>query len=78
MYGNLSGNDRFTCESDQFPFPIIEDTNRMMAKKLGMIDSDQFDSKGCPLTARAVSSLYYFSALLHFSSRCSLLDRIKK
>ena len=40
----------------------------MLAKKLGMIDPDQFDSRGCPLTARAVSfSFLRLSLSLLFS-----------
>lgn len=42
------------CQSEQFFFPIIEDANRILAKRLGMIDCEQYDSKGLPLTARAV------------------------
>ena len=40
--------------SGPFPFPIISDEERQLAKKLGMIDPDEprFDNK--PATARAV------------------------
>jgi len=38
----------------EFPFPIIDDSDRKLAKQLGMIDPDEFDTKGLPLTARAV------------------------
>jgi 1-Cys peroxiredoxin 6 len=38
----------------QFPYPIIDDANRQLAHTLGMIDPDEVDSKGMPLTARAV------------------------
>lgn len=41
--------------SKAFPFPIIDDRSRHLANKLGMIDPDELDSAGIPLTARAVS-----------------------
>lgn len=48
--------------SKAFPFPIIDDRSRHLANKLGMIDPDELDSAGIPLTARAVSiSLFNFS-----------------
>nr|NP_001011325.1 peroxiredoxin 6-like [Xenopus tropicalis]AAH88077.1 peroxiredoxin 6 [Xenopus tropicalis] len=37
-----------------FPYPIIADPDRKLAKELGMIDPDEKDSTGMPLTARAV------------------------
>ena len=37
-----------------FPYPIVADDNRNLAVKLGMLDPDEKDSKGLPLTARAV------------------------
>ncbi|XP_023941442.1 peroxiredoxin-6 [Bicyclus anynana] len=37
-----------------FPYPIIEDKNRIIANKLGMVDKDELDAAGIPLTARAV------------------------
>jgi len=37
-----------------FPFPIIADEKRELANLLGMIDPDEIDSAGMPLTARAV------------------------
>ena len=40
----------------EFPYPIIADEKRELAVKLGMIDPDEKDSQGMPLTARAVSS----------------------
>ena len=46
----------FIKEGDKkLPFPIIADENRVLAKQLGMIDPDEKDSKGMPLTCRAVS-----------------------
>ncbi|XP_038216711.1 peroxiredoxin-6 [Zerene cesonia] len=41
-------------EEEKFPYPIIEDEDRTIASKLGMIDKDELDSKGMPLSARAV------------------------
>ncbi|UJR24053.1 hypothetical protein I4U23_027021 [Adineta vaga] len=38
----------------QFPFPIIDDSDRRLATQLGMIDPVEQDSEGLPLTARAV------------------------
>jgi len=37
-----------------FSYPIISDPNRDIAIQLGMIDPDERDSKGMPVTARAV------------------------
>ncbi|XP_069365204.1 peroxiredoxin-6 [Maniola hyperantus] len=39
---------------DKFPYPIIEDKTRVIAYRLGMIDKDELDSSGIPVTARAV------------------------
>ncbi|XP_019871339.1 peroxiredoxin-6 [Aethina tumida] len=39
---------------DEFPYPIIADENRELATELNMIDPDEKDSSGVPLTARAV------------------------
>ncbi|PAV70215.1 hypothetical protein WR25_18558 isoform A [Diploscapter pachys] len=38
----------------EFPFEIITDSDRKLAKRLDMIDPDELDSAGLPLTARAV------------------------
>lgn len=40
--------------SETFPYPIIADENRVLACKLRMIDPDEMDAQGLPLTARAV------------------------
>ena len=40
--------------SKKFPYPIIDDRTRALAKKLGMLDPDERDSAGILLTARAV------------------------
>jgi alkyl hydroperoxide reductase subunit AhpC len=47
------GANQAGCSSE-FPFPIIDDSDRKLAKQLGMIDPAEFDTKGLPLTARAV------------------------
>jgi len=39
---------------DDLPYPIIADPNRDLAEKLGMIDPDEKDAAGLPMTARAV------------------------
>jgi 1-Cys peroxiredoxin 6 len=38
----------------KFPYPIIDDKSRQLANLFGMIDPDEIDSAGLPLTARAV------------------------
>lgn len=40
--------------ADQFPYPIIADEDRSLATELGMLDPDEKDSDGIPVTARAV------------------------
>jgi len=47
------GDNKAECPGE-FAFPIIDDSDRSLAKKLGMIDPAEFDTKGLPLTARAV------------------------
>jgi len=44
----------FCGSSGDFPYPIIADPNRVIAKNLGMIDPDELDTSGIPLTCRAV------------------------
>merc|ERR1712193_277316 len=39
---------------DRFDYPIIADPNRHIANLYGMMDPDEIDAKGIPLTARAV------------------------
>ena len=46
-YGNLNTNEKFA-------FPIIDDKTRHLANLLGMIDPDEIDSAGMPVTARSV------------------------
>lgn len=41
-------------ESDQFPYPIIDDEKRELAVKLNMLDKDEIGSNGLTLTCRAV------------------------
>ena len=38
-----------------FPYPLIADPNRELAVQLGMIDPEEKDKAGLPLTCRAVS-----------------------
>lgn len=45
----------FSSVNGKFPYPIIADEGRNLAVKLGMIDPDERDAQGLPLTARAVS-----------------------
>lgn len=40
---------------DKFPYPIIADPKREIAVNLGLIDPEEKDSKGLPLTCRSVS-----------------------
>lgn len=49
-------------EDEKFPYPIIEDKNREIAKMLCMVDKDELDTAGMPLTARA----------------CFIIDPLKK
>ena len=44
-------------EKEDFPYPIIADQGRELAVKLGMIDPDEKDAQGMPMTCRAVSML---------------------
>ncbi|KAK7070898.1 Peroxiredoxin-6 [Halocaridina rubra] len=44
-YNNLSGD---------FPYPIVADESRDLAVSLGMVDPDEKDAAGMPLTCRAV------------------------
>jgi len=43
-----------STEGEKFSYAIICDEDRAIAKKLGMIDPDEKDAAGMPLTARAV------------------------
>ena len=47
--------DYSKCGESEFPYPIIADEKRELAVQLGMIDPDEKDAQGLPLTARAVS-----------------------
>ncbi|XP_068921663.1 peroxiredoxin-6 isoform X2 [Petaurus breviceps papuanus] len=40
--------------TEKLPFPIIDDHKRDLAVKLGMLDPDERDGQGMPLTARVV------------------------
>ncbi|CAG5119762.1 unnamed protein product [Candidula unifasciata] len=41
-------------KQEKLPYPIIADEKRELAVQLGMIDPDEIDKQGLPLTARAV------------------------
>ena len=43
-------------EKEDFPYPIIADQGRELAVELGMLDPDEKDAKGMPMTCRAVSN----------------------
>jgi 1-Cys peroxiredoxin 6 len=47
-YGNLDA-------TNPFPYPIIDDKTRHISERLGMIDPNEHDAAGIPLTARAVT-----------------------
>ena len=42
--------------TDKFPYPIIADEKRELAVQLGMLDPEEKDKQGLPLTCRAVSN----------------------
>ncbi|XP_018569307.1 peroxiredoxin-6 [Anoplophora glabripennis] len=42
------------CPGDSFPYPIIADEDRELATELQMLDPDEKDAHGIPLSARAV------------------------
>ncbi|KFM68234.1 Peroxiredoxin-6, partial [Stegodyphus mimosarum] len=45
----------YAClKGDGFPYPIISDEKRELAVSLGMVDPDEKDKAGLPLTCRAV------------------------
>jgi len=44
----------YNCLEGEFPFPIVSDEKRELAVKLGMVDPDEKDAAGMPLTCRAV------------------------
>ncbi|XP_020654173.3 peroxiredoxin-6 [Pogona vitticeps] len=48
---NAYNGDEIT---EKLPFPIIADANRELAVQLGMLDPDERDKDGIPLTARVV------------------------
>lgn len=48
-----------------FPFPIISDKKRDLAVSLGMIDPEEKDKDGLPLTCRAVWQLISFFILIY-------------
>ena len=57
-----------------FSYPIIADPNREIATTLGMMDADEKDKKGLPLTCRAVWSCFlFFVELLEFLIQCRVV-----
>ncbi|KAK7095562.1 peroxiredoxin-6-like [Littorina saxatilis] len=44
----------YAGETGDFPYPIIADEKRNLAVQLGMVDPDEKDQAGLPLTCRAV------------------------
>lgn len=50
----LQDIEAYNCLSGEFPFPIVADEKRELAVKLGMLDPEEKDAAGMPLTARAV------------------------
>ena len=46
----------YSKSTGEFSYPIIADPKRDLATKLGMLDPDEKDKAGMPLTCRAVSS----------------------
>jgi len=51
--GWIKDINAFNSLSGEFPFPLIAGT-RQQAEKLGMLDPDEVDKSGMPLTARCV------------------------
>lgn len=51
---------KFYTDSE-FSYPIIDDSSRDLAVKLGMVDPDEKDAAGLPLTARAVILQFTFN-----------------
>ena len=49
-----------------FPYPLISDPNRELAVQLGMVDPDEKDKAGLPLTCRAVSTCTFRSATVNY------------
>ena len=52
-------NDIKFYTEGKFSYPIIADPKRELAVKLGMVDPDEKDAAGLPLTCRAVSIFKY-------------------
>lgn len=54
--------------NDAFSYPIIADPKREIATSLGMLDPEEKDKAGMPLTCRAVSCLTVYIYLLQFAN----------
>lgn len=51
----------FNSETESpLPFPIIADDKRELSVQLGMLDPDERDKDGIPLTARCVRNLLFY------------------
>ena len=69
----------YAGEKGDLPYPIIADEKRDLAVKLGMVDPDEKDAAGLPLTCRAVSvrvSVWSVSCVLVSGRRTFCWDRI--
>ena len=44
---------------DNFPYPIISDPKRELAIQLGMVDPEEKDKAGLPMTCRAVRNFVH-------------------
>ena len=78
-------NDIKFYTDGKFSYPIIADPKRELAVSLGMVDPDEKDAAGLPLTCRAVSwlsccfCLYIFFFLKHdFSSNAIFRSSLAK
>ena len=76
-------NDIKFYTDGKFSYPIIADPKRELAVKLGMVDPDEKDAAGLPLTCRAVSTFKYWCCtfleigLLHLFSLTDLYAQIR-
>ncbi len=52
-----------TEPGSQFPFPIIADDRRELVETLGMLDPEEKDHSGMPLSARCVSAEFINTGL---------------
>lgn len=57
-------NDIKFYTDNKFSYPIIDDSKRELAVSLGMVDPDEKDAAGLPLTCRAVCFAYHIFNIL--------------